>query len=107
MSTSYNLESNESSYKSSVRDENGVISAGSGEDEEYGDVSHVKKIDESGYGDADNEQEQEEISKVNSLCADLSCLCIPTLATKEEMTERVGKWFLGNSDQFISSIIGE
>ena len=98
--------SNDSSYKSSYyenRDDNDneEIPTDYHVDEEYGDVSNTKKM-------YDNETLPMQDDAVNSLFADLSCLCVPSCATKpKEMGSRIGKWFLGNSDQFISSIIGE
>jgi hypothetical protein len=113
MST-YCSDSNESSAGStrgSVRGGNGVISTvSSREDEEYGDVASVKKMEpvNAAYGDDEQEQEQEQMSKVNSLFMDFSCCCFPTMvAGPKEVPGRVSKWFLGNSDQLISSIIGE
>ena len=106
-----------SSYRSSVRD-NGVISTGgSVEDEEYGDISSVKKMvappSAAAYADVQElelEQEQQ-TNQVNSLCADFNyfmCCCIPTRASGPgEVAGRLGKWFFGQSDQFISSIIGK
>mmetsp|Transcript_20385 Transcript_20385/g.43696 ORF Transcript_20385/g.43696 Transcript_20385/m.43696 type:complete len:698 (-) Transcript_20385:142-2235(-) len=43
---------------------------------------------------------------VDSLLADLSCLCAPTCAKRpSEICGRSGGWALANADQFISSII--
>mmetsp|Transcript_26890 Transcript_26890/g.41374 ORF Transcript_26890/g.41374 Transcript_26890/m.41374 type:complete len:626 (-) Transcript_26890:113-1990(-) len=111
MSTSYNS-SNGSSYTGSVRGQNGVISTGgSCEDEEYGDVSSVKKMDAPASTAAYTEQQeqaQEQTNKVNSLCADFNyfiCLCVPRASGPGDMAGRLGRWFWGQSDQFISSII--
>jgi len=113
--TSYN--SNDSSYKDGYG--HGIISAPSLGDEEYGTVKSVEKTEMS-----DNEREriddtekpscddananQEQVNKVNSLCADLSCLCVPFCAKNpNDISSRLSKWFLGNSDQFLSSMIGK
>ena len=113
---SYHSGSNSSYGISTVRD-NGVISmAGSGEDEEYGDNLSVKKMAASpkavAYGDEEQEMEHvQQANQVNSLCADLNyfmCCCIPTKAKGPgDVAGRLGKWFFGQSDQFISSIIGK
>jgi len=115
MSGSYHSQSNQSSCGGSVRDENGVISTGgsrSREDEEYGDASSVKKMDvPADTTTYTEEQEQEQTNKVNSLCADFNyfmCCCVPTrVSGPGEVAGRFGRWFLGQSDQFISSIIGK
>ena len=113
MLNSDNSESNGSSYTGSVRGQNGVISTGgSCEDEEYGDVSSVKKMDAPTSTAAYDEQEQaqEQTNKVNSLCADFNyfiCLCVPRASGPGDMVGRMGRWFWGQSDQFISSIIGK
>lgn len=102
--------SNDSSYKSSYyenRDDNDNEESPTDYhvDEEYGDVSNTKKMYENETLPMQDDQEGQS-NAVNSLFADLSCLCVPTCATKpKEMGSRIGKWFLGNSDQFISSTI--
>ncbi len=111
MSNSYHSNSNHSSYGGSVKDENGVISTGgSQDDEEYGDASSVKKMDAADANTYD-QQEEEQSNKVNSLCADFNyfmCCCVPTRVTGPgEVAGRFGRWFLGQSDQFLSSIIGK
>ena len=51
------------------------------------------------YDEADNRG-------VESLYTDLSCLCIPSCASRpSEICSRTGNWALANADQFISSII--
>lgn len=100
--------SNDSSHKSSYyvdsHDNDNEETTTVYDDEEYGDVSNTKKMYENETLPMQDDQE----GPVNSLFADLSCLCVPTCATKpKEMGSRIGKWFLGNSDQFISSTIGE
>ena len=86
--------SNDSSSKDGYENENEeIISTPSLGDEEYG---------------VDVDADQEQTNKVNSLCADLCCLCVPVCAeTPNELFSRLSKWFLGNSDQFLSSMIGK
>ena len=90
-----------------------ISTGGSCEDEEYGDVSSVKKMDAPASTAAYTEQQeqaQEQTNKVNSLCADFNyfiCLCVPRASGPGDMAGRLGRWFWGQSDQFISSIIGK
>ena len=54
----------------------------------------------------DQEEGDEGDRGVDSLCAALSCLCLPTCARRPaDVCTRSGGWMLANADQFISSII--
>lgn len=59
------------------------------------------------YDGEDNESiEASGERAVESLYADLSCLCVPTCAKRpKDICSRTGGWALANADQFISSII--
>lgn len=62
------------------------------------------------YAETDDDGEVEgsmaEARGVESLYADLSCLCVPTCAKRpKDICSRSGGWALANADQFISSII--
>lgn len=111
---SYHSGSN-SSYRSSVRDTGVISTGGSGEDEEYGDNSSVKKMvappSAAAYAEELESDQVQQTNQINSLCADLNyfmCCCLPTKASGPgEVAGRLGKWFFGQSDQFISSIIGK
>ncbi|KAL7537628.1 hypothetical protein ACHAXR_007970 [Thalassiosira sp. AJA248-18] len=57
-------------------------------------------------GDGVDSQLDEDERAVESLYADLSCLCVPTCAKRpKDICSRSGGWALANADQFISSII--
>lgn len=69
---------------------------------------NVSKLDEESDWDNDNYDDDSdgEERAVESLYADLSCLCVPTCAKRpKDICSRTGGWALANADQFISSII--
>ena len=74
------------------------------EDQEFPTISYD---DEIGYGhDEYDELMLDENRKVETLRADLSCLCVPTCARSPgDMCSRLGAWTVANADQFISSVI--
>ena len=54
----------------------------------------------------DDDYDETDNRAVESLYTDLSCLCIPSCASRpSEICSRTGNWALANADQFISSII--
>lgn len=63
--------------------------------------------DEFGYGaDEHDELMLAENRNVETLRADLSCLCVPTCAkSPQDICSRLGAWTIANADQFISSVI--
>lgn len=65
-------------------------------DDEYG-----------GYGDNElDEMMNAEKRKVETFCADLSCLCVPTCAKNPcDICSRLAGWTVANADQFISGVI--
>ncbi|KAL3760441.1 hypothetical protein ACHAWU_005976 [Discostella pseudostelligera] len=65
-------------------------------DDEYG-----------GYGDNElDEVMNSEKRKVETLCADLSCLCVPTCAKNPcDICSRLVGWTVANADQFISGVL--
>lgn len=59
--------------------------------------------DSTPYGDASVADQDR---GVDSLAADLSCLCVPTrVRGPKELCARTGGWAIANADQFISSVI--
>ena len=74
------------------------------EDQEFPNVSYDYEV---GYGnDEYDELMIAENRKVETLRADLSCLCVPTCAKSPfDICSRLGAWTIANADQFISSVI--
>ena len=64
----------------------------------------LKSLEEGYEGDDQTDQGR----KVDNLLADVSCWCVPSCVSGPgDFCGRTGSWVLLNSDQFISSIVGE